>query len=596
MITIFSFIPDNYIKHDNSSDSRPTISLFSSIKTSILNQTYTKWELLLVTNHENVLLQQQDQQDVDERIKVVYTPDSYLNLNTLFQLNNYNNNNNNTVINPQCKYISFFDLEHDVWNVNKLQIQFNLMASSDYDIIGCECTPSTQSISAIVPRTVKKSESSLFMSCPFLFSTALIKSELFQHYDETVFQNEYEKMNDRNFALIHTENNTLMAQYHAFLLYMTLIERNIYCIQYSNGVSSSNFGSGSSFTANSTRVFNYSLVTTSLQTKLTWLQECKTCDHLFFVNAKQYFEEKFIRIRFFSDFCSPESCKQEYEEMCRVKRMDNYGPDKPLYITLNETYTHAILLNCPIVPKLSVPPERVLGLAFEPIPYLRLSYDFIHFADKFIGAGHYYIGHIHPNLHSPVFKEHHGFMWHVSRPQIPPTLEEKYNMGETNKRNKISIIVSNKVKAPGNAYRHKLASFILMNKLPIDIWGNGTASHSARFPNNSKIKGPFKDKEPYESYALSICIENYRHPHYFSEKISNCLVYNTTPIYLGCIEIDTYFPGQVIHLTGDIKHDAKMLVDISQNPSLYIREIKHDDNDNVLNLLKNLPFTTHLKN
>jgi hypothetical protein len=52
----------------------------------------------------------------------------------------------------------------------------------------------------------------------------------------------------------------------------------------------------------------------------------------------------------------------------------------------------------------------------------------------------------------------------------------------------------------------------------------------------------------------------------------------------------------VIHLTGDINHDAKMLIHISKNPSLYVREIKHDENDNVLNLLKNLPFTTHLKN
>jgi hypothetical protein len=416
-----------------------------------------------------------------------------------------------------------------------------------------------------------------------------------------VFQKECEQMSDRNFMLIHAEYNTIMAQFHAFLLYMTLTERNICCIQYSNSgggsSSGSSSGSGSGIHAANTantlynaRTFNYSLVTTSLQNKLTFLQECKTCDHLFFLNAKQYFEEKFIRIRFFSDFCSPESCKQEYEEMCRVNRMDNYGPDKHLYITLNQTYTHAILLNCPIVPisNLSVPPERVLGLAFEPIPYLRLSYDFIHFAEKYVGL--YYIGHIHPNLTGAFFKEHHGFMWHVSHPQIPPTLEEKYYKSEANQRNKISIIVSNKMKAPGNAYRHKLASFILINNLPIDIWGNGTEMHSKRFPNHKNIKGRFKDKEPYESYTLSICIENYRHPHYFSEKISNCLVYNTTPIYLGCIEIDAYFPGQVIHLTGDVKHDAKMLVDISKNPSLYIREIKHEDNDNVLNLLKNLPF------
>jgi hypothetical protein len=616
MITIFSFIPNSYIKCDHNGN--PTISLFSSIKTSILRQAYTKWELVLVTNVENVLLHYDESQANDERIKIVYTSNLYLNLNTLFEINNNNNNNNNNnILNPKCKYVSFFDFEHDVWNVNKLQIQFNLMESSDYDVVGCECTHSTQCISALVPRTVKKYESSLFMSCPFLFSTALIKRELFRHYDEMVFQNEYEQMSDRNFILINTEYNTMMAQFHAFILYMTLTERNVYCIQYSNGsnsnhVNSSHSGGGGDSTSSSSsssssgihapntantlynaRAFNYSLVETSLQNKLTFLQESKTCDHLFFINAKQYFEEKFIRIRFFSDFCSPENCKQAYEEMCRVNRMDNYGPDKHLYITLNETYTHAILLNCPIVPKLSVPLERVLGLAFEPIPYLRLSYDFIHFAEKYVGL--YYIGHIHPNLTGAFFKEHHGFMWHVFHPQIPPTLEEKYYKSEANQRNQISIIVSHKMKAPGNAYRHKLASFILVNNLPIDIWGNGTKPHSKQFPNHKNIKGAFKDKEPYESYTLSICIENYRHPHYFSEKISNCLVYNTTPIYLGCTKIDTYFPGQVIHLTGDITRDAKMLVDISNNPSIYIREIKHEDNDNVLNLLKNLPFL-NLKN
>lgn len=602
MITIFSIIPKKYIKYDNNNN--PCISLFSSIKTSILNQTYVDWELLLVTNVQNVLLHlngendnenmnknmnSNQNQNNDSRIKIVYTSDSYLNLNTLFKINN------NDQINSRCKYISFFDLEHDVWNVNKLQIQYNLMASSDYDVIGCESTYSTQVISSVVPRTVKKSERSLFTSCPFLFSTALIKRDAFQHYDETILKNEYEIMNHHNFSIINSENNTINSQFHALLLYLTLIDRNVYYIHYSspksnnisnvNAISNSNSNSNSLYTG---RIFNHCLVETSLQTKLICLQEHKTCQHLFFENAKQYFEEKFIRIRFFSDFCSSENCKQEYEEKCRTNQMENYGADKRLYITLSETYTHAILLNCPVVSEISVPPERVLGLAFEPIPYLRLSYDFINFAEKHVGL--YYIGHIHPNLTGAFFKEHHGFMWHLSHPQIPPSLEEKYYISESNQRNKISIIVSNKMKAPGNAYRHKLAAFILINNLPIDIWGNGTEMHSKRFPNHKNIKGPFRDNEPYESYTLSICIENYRHPHYFSEKITNCLVYNTTPIYLGCIEIDTYFPGQVVHLTGDIKHDTELLVNISKNPSIYIREIKHYENDNVLNLLKNLPW------
>ena len=442
--------------------------------------------------------------------------------------------------------------------------------------------PHTLHISAVVPRTIKKSESSLFASCPFLPSSALMKRELFRHYDETVLQNECETINnDNNFTIIHLESNTLLSQFHALLLYLTLVERNIYCIHYSNSTLNNNNN-------NIGRVFDHSLVETSLQSKLLFLQERKSLDHLFFTNAKTYFEERFVRIRFFSDFCSSENCKQEYEEKCRANEMDDYGQDKRVYITLNQTYTHAILLNCPIVPTISVPPERVLGLAFEPIPYLRLSYDFIHFAEKHVGL--YYIGHIHPNLTGAFFKEHHGFMWHIPYPQIPPTLEEKYYKSEANQRNKISIIVSNKMKAPGNVYRHKLATFILINNLPIDIWGNGTEMHSKRFPNHSNIKGPFKDKEPYESYTLSICIENYRHPHYFSEKITNCLVYNTTPIYLGCIEIDTYFPGQVVHLSGNLRQDCALLVDISKDPTKYIREIKHEENDKILNLLTNLPW------
>jgi len=257
-----------------------------------------------------------------------------------------------------------------------------------------------------------------------------------------------------------------MAQFHSLLLYLTLNERNIFCIYYTK--TSNNLSDSKSNSLYTGRNFNHSLIETSLQYKLTFIQEHKTCDHVIFENAKKYFEEKYIRIRFFSDFCSSENCKQEYEENCKTNQMDNYGPDKRLYITLNQTYTHAILLNCPIVSDISVPPERVLGLAFEPIPYLRLSYDFIRFAEKYVGQ--YYIGHIHPNLTSTFFKEHHGYMWHIPHPEIPPSLEEKYHISEVNQRNKISIIVSNKMKAPGNAYRHKLATFILINNLPIDIW------------------------------------------------------------------------------------------------------------------------------
>lgn len=301
MIIIFSFIPKDYIKYDNNHN--PTISLFSSIKTSILNQTYTNWELLLVTNVENVLLNSNNDnkngKNNDPRIKIVYTSDSYLNLNTLFALNNGDDNNENHRINPGCKYISFFDLENDVWNVNKLQIQYNLMASSDYDVIGCETTHSTQSISSVFPRTIKKSESSLFTSCPFLFSTALIKRELFRHYHETILHNEYEIMNDRNFTIIHSENNTLMSQFHNLLLYLTLVERNVYCIHHSHNEKSNNNNNSTAYIA---RIINSSLVETSSQNKLIFFQEHKTCDHLFLKMQNSILKRDLYEFDFFLIF------------------------------------------------------------------------------------------------------------------------------------------------------------------------------------------------------------------------------------------------------------------------------------------------------
>jgi len=584
MITILSFIPEDYIKLNKNSKHLKSISLFSSIKTSILPQTYTNWELFLITNVQNVDFDDSTKEMVDPRIKIVYTPDSYLNLNSLYNIDD-------KLYNSKCRYISIFDLEHDVWNINKLQFQYDVVDTHNYDVVGCECSPSNECVDSNDARIVEtQNSSSLFHSCPFLVSTILIKKKIFTHFcsDTASFENNVCN-NDNNFTLTNTSFNTTMAQFHSLLLFMTLREYKICYIGYSNKQNKNGNKNGNKNESNNNnsnykyRIINHSLVETSNQQKLSNLTDNKTCDHLFFVNSDKYLRETYMRIKFYSDFCSSEICKQKYETLCKVHTMNNYGQDKYLNITTGNTYTHAILLNCPIVPDISVPPECVLGLAFEPIPYLRLSYDFIDFADKHIGT--YYIGHKHPNLTNPLFKEHHGFMWHTDHPPEPAR--------ETmikNSQNVISLIISNKLQAPGHIYRHKLATFILTNNLPIDIWGNGTARYSTKFPNKKNIKGPFKDKEPYEPYSLSICIENHRHPHYFSEKISNCFVCNTTPIYLGCTQIEAYFPNQVIHLSYNLKEDCALLTEISKNPRNYIREIKSKENDNILNLMKNLPW------
>jgi hypothetical protein len=168
MITILSFVPESYIKRNKNNKDFKIISLFSSIKTSILPQTFMNWELLLVTNVQNVDFEDSVEENIniDPRIKIVYTPDSYLNFNSLYDIDD-------KLYNSKCKYISIFDLEHDVWNINKLQCQYDAIELHSYDVVGCECSPSNERTD--IPRIITTLNSSLFISCPFLVSTILIK-------------------------------------------------------------------------------------------------------------------------------------------------------------------------------------------------------------------------------------------------------------------------------------------------------------------------------------------------------------------------------------------------------------------------------------
>ncbi len=45
-----------------------------------------------------------------------------------------------------------------------------------------------------------------------------------------------------------------------------------------------------------------------------------------------------------------------------------------------------------------------------------------------------------------------------------------------------------------------------------------------------------------KDYKYSLCIENSSYDNYFTEKITDCLLSWTIPIYFGCKNVDNYFP------------------------------------------------------
>ena len=261
-------------------------------------------------------------------------------------------------------------------------------------------------------------------------------------------------------------------------------------------------------------------------------------------------------IKFFSSFGSSDGCVEAYTRVSELTLDPNFN--RTYRFTTGEDYTHAIILNT-AMPALTLPKEKVIGLAFEPLTFLNLTPAFISYANKHIGK--YLIG--EKKDLPPPFVEHFGYMWHITPLHHPAATALK--------KNKImSLMVSNKVMTSGHQYRHTLCKRILNSNLPIDIYGNGCKFYDKLW--DTRLKGIFQDNEPYEDYLFHIAIENCETPHYFSEKIMNPLLCSTTPIYLGCQQIDQYFPNMVIKLTGQIESDMTLLTDICQRKERYMKE------------------------
>lgn len=96
----------------------------------------------------------------------------------------------------------------------------------------------------------------------------------------------------------------------------------------------------------------------------------------------------------------------------------------------------------------------------------------------------------------------------------------------------LSIIASNKKDTTGQKLRHDVIKAI-RNKIDIDLFG-GLTSHGGYNPIEDKSEG-------LGPYMFSLVIENAKSPHYFSEKIVDCLLCGTIPIYWGADQIGEYF-------------------------------------------------------
>lgn len=127
-----------------------------------------------------------------------------------------------------------------------------------------------------------------------------------------------------------------------------------------------------------------------------------------------------------------------------------------------------------------------------------------------------------------------------SQPAIPWFVHRSYDelkaMDSVPKSRKISMIVSNKQFTEGHKKRYDFAMKLKEHfGDQIDFFGRGI--------------NDFDDKwDVLADYEFSIAIENSQSADYFTEKIMDCYLSLTVPIYYGCPNINDYFSSSSMQL------------------------------------------------
>lgn len=156
--------------------------------------------------------------------------------------------------------------------------------------------------------------------------------------------------------------------------------------------------------------------------------------------------------------------------------------------------------------------------------------------------------------------------------------------------NKMPLLIKNIMDDTIYAGRLRILKQILKNGLDVDIYGRGLDILKDKFP---QVKGDVDYKfNALKDYQFSICAENSIEKGYFSEKLFDCILTDTTPIYIGCPNIKDYFNN--IH-TIDLKPedaaeqiknilDNNLILDQSENKKLL--EYKYNFYVQIVNLIE----------
>lgn len=148
----------------------------------------------------------------------------------------------------------------------------------------------------------------------------------------------------------------------------------------------------------------------------------------------------------------------------------------------------------------------------------------------------------------------YGESWWQDIPYQYESIEKQY---------KTSFLRGAKLQSIGHSIRHQIYDKRNEIKTPIEFWDTLNMCNIHEVNRENKVK-------TFHPYMFSLCIENTKHSGYFTEKITDCILYKTLPIYWGCPDISNYYDTRGI-LTFHTPDDAINLINSLTEKDYYDR-------------------------
>lgn len=139
------------------------------------------------------------------------------------------------------------------------------------------------------------------------------------------------------------------------------------------------------------------------------------------------------------------------------------------------------------------------------------------------------------------------------------------------KKYSVSALVGGKLLAQGHHLRHQM--WFKQNKIvniPTNFFLSGNFPGELINYNNNPILG--SDKKPLFDNQFHICIENTKRENWFTEKLIDCLITKTIPIYWGCPNIHKWFNTDGFFIIDSV-HEIINICN-TLNPETYKEKLK----------------------